>query len=203
MADEKAYYYNGGTIRSFASEEFSSDADALVWAEERRNKLQSPTAILFTNEDYDVYTSETFPDVKRSKYRVVKEWTTAPGEEAAAQVLVTGDAEYYVYVEANTEKEALEIALKSVLWRRTMNLPLKNVQAHMLKDKVETNVEKAVALANGLTPAEKLEIACQILGCGTETDNHGQIILYTEMKRDGDIVRDMTAEDFGEDDDDA
>lgn len=44
------------------------------------------------------------------------------------QKLVTGWVEYYVYVDADSEEEAINKAKQSKDWCRTMNLPMENVK---------------------------------------------------------------------------
>lgn len=47
--------------------------------------------------------------------------------------LVTGWAEYYVYIEADSDEEALEKAKKSKDWRRTMNWPMEDFSVEEAK----------------------------------------------------------------------
>lgn len=45
------------------------------------------------------------------------------------QFLVTGQAEFYVYIDAATPEEAVEQAKKSKNWNRTMNWPIQDIAA--------------------------------------------------------------------------
>ena len=57
---------------------------------------------------------------------------------------------------------------------------------------------KLMQQVSKLSPGHKLELACRMFGCdGTETDNYGQTVLFTNLKvgRD-DRVRQMKPSDF-------
>lgn len=55
--------------------------------------------------------------------------STTDTTQTKKRFLVTGMAEYYNYVEAETPEQAIEISKKLKDWRRTMCLPFQDYKA--------------------------------------------------------------------------
>jgi hypothetical protein len=64
------------------------------------------------------------------------------------------------------------------------------------------DIDELIELLKELDAEDKLYLATELFGCGEdETDKYGQVILHTNLKWFGNDVKEMSEDDFKEEED--